>query len=132
MLIEDIEYVIFRHPDLDLQQGGDSLYLRSYGDAPFSYVSTQGKAAFAGVGFRVNSREALDTLATRFGLGRDRLPASWRRPVHGGGRSRRLPHGALRGRRPRQQQLADPELSVRPRNVAAMGPGFPGSLNHQT
>ncbi|MCP3705664.1 hypothetical protein M3I54_01430 [Paraburkholderia sp. CNPSo 3274] len=79
MLIEDIEYVIFRHPDLaavrdfmvdygllDLQQGGDTLYLRSYGDAPFSYVSTQGEAAFVGVGFRVSSREALDTLAARF------------------------------------------------------------------
>ncbi|WP_233890156.1 VOC family protein [Paraburkholderia flagellata] len=79
MLIEDIEYVIFRHPDLaavrdfmvdygllDRQQGGDALYLRSYGDAPFSYVSTQGEAAFVGVGFRVSSREALDTLAARF------------------------------------------------------------------
>lgn len=64
MLIEGIEYVIFRHPDLaavrnfmvdygllDPQQGGDTLYMRSYGDAPFSYVSTQGEAAaFVGVG----------------------------------------------------------------------------------
>ena len=80
MLIEDIEYVIFRHPDLaavrefmvdygllDLQQGGDALYLRSYGDAPFTYVSTKGDAAFVGFGLRVTSREALDTLAARFG-----------------------------------------------------------------
>ncbi|ACC72671.1 VOC family protein [Paraburkholderia phymatum] len=79
MLIEDIEFVTFRHPDLaavrdfmvdygllDLQHDGDALYLRSYGDAPFSYVSTQGEAAFVGVGFRVSSREALDTLAARF------------------------------------------------------------------
>lgn len=80
MLIEDIEYVIFRHPDLaavrafmvdygllDLQQGGDMLYLRSYGDAPFSYVSTKGETAFVGFGFRMSSREALDRLAARFG-----------------------------------------------------------------
>ncbi|CAN0625257.1 conserved protein of unknown function [Burkholderia multivorans] len=80
MLIEDIEYVIFRHPDLaaardfmidygllDLQQRDDALYLRSYGDAPFSYVSTKGDAAFVGFGFRVSSREALDRLAARFG-----------------------------------------------------------------
>jgi hypothetical protein len=49
MLIDDIAYVIFRHPDLaavhgfmtdfgllDAGQRGDTLYLRSYGDAPFS------------------------------------------------------------------------------------------------
>lgn len=65
MLIDDIEYVIFRHPDpsaarqfmldyglLDLEQKGDSLYMRSYGDAPFSYVTSQGDAAFVGIGFR--------------------------------------------------------------------------------
>ena len=59
MLIDDIEYVIFRHPDLaalrefmldygllDAQSEGSALYLRSYGDAPFSYVTTQGEAAF--------------------------------------------------------------------------------------
>ncbi len=80
MLIDDIEYVIFRHPDLDaarafmvdyglleLQQDVGSLYLRSYGDAPFSYVSTKGEAAFIGLGFRVASREALDRLAVQFG-----------------------------------------------------------------
>lgn len=79
MLIDDIEYVVFRHPDLDaarqfmvdyglleLQQDDNSLYLRSYGDAPFSYVSTRGEAAFLGFGFRVASREALDQLAARF------------------------------------------------------------------
>jgi len=76
MLIEDIEYVMFRHPDmatvrdfmvdyglLDLQQGGNALYMRSYGDAPFSYVAMEGDAAFVGFGFRVTSREALDQLA---------------------------------------------------------------------
>ncbi len=80
MLIDDIEYVIFRHPDLaqirefmlsygllDLEQTTDQLYLRSYGDAPFSYVTTKGDAAFLGMGFRVASREALDILAARFG-----------------------------------------------------------------
>jgi len=79
MLIDDIEYVIFRDPDLaqirefmisfgllDLQQTADRLYLRSYGDAPFSYVTTRGDAAFLGMGFRVASREALDQLAARF------------------------------------------------------------------
>lgn len=56
MLIEDIEFVIFRHPEpeaarqfmldyglLDLEQKRDAVYLRSYGDAPFSYVTTKGK-----------------------------------------------------------------------------------------
>ena len=79
MLIDDIEYVIFRHPDLaqirefmisygllDLEQTADQLYLRSYGDAPFSYVTTKGDAAFLGMGFRVASREALDLLSARF------------------------------------------------------------------
>jgi hypothetical protein len=80
MLIDDIEYAIFRHPDLsavrefmidygllDAGQQGNSLYLRSYGGAPFSYVTTQGEAAFVGMGFRVASQEALDQLAARFG-----------------------------------------------------------------
>jgi len=79
MLIDDIEYVIFSHPDLaqirefmlsygllDLEQTAEQLYLRSYGDAPFSYVTTKGDAAFLGMGFRVASREALDLLAARF------------------------------------------------------------------
>jgi hypothetical protein len=79
MLIDDIEYVIFRHPNpeaarqfmldfglLDLEQKDDRLYLRSYGDAPFSYVSSRGDAAFVGMGFRVASREALDALANKF------------------------------------------------------------------
>ena len=80
MLIDDIEYVIFRHPDpaatrqfmldyglLDLERKGDSLYMRSYGDAPFSYVTSKGDAAFVGIGFRAASREALDHLAAKFG-----------------------------------------------------------------
>jgi catechol 2,3-dioxygenase-like lactoylglutathione lyase family enzyme len=80
MLIEYIEYVIFRHPDLaavrafmvdygllDLQQGGDMLDLGSYSEAPFSYVSTKGETAFVGFGFRVSSRVALDRLAACFG-----------------------------------------------------------------
>ena len=80
MLIDDIEYVIFRHPDLaavrgfmldygllDAKSDGNALYLRSYGDAPFSYVTTQGEAAFVGMGFRVATREALEQLAARFG-----------------------------------------------------------------
>jgi catechol 2,3-dioxygenase-like lactoylglutathione lyase family enzyme len=82
MLIDDIEYVIFRHPDpatarqfmldfglLDLEQTGDSLYMRSYGDAPFSYTASKGEAAFIGIGFRAASRAALDTLAARFDSG---------------------------------------------------------------
>ena len=68
MLVYDIEYVIFRHPEpaaarefmldfglLDLEQKGDSLYMRSYGDAPFSYITSKGEAAFVGTGFRVAS-----------------------------------------------------------------------------
>ena len=79
MLIDDIEYVIFRHPDLptirqfmidygllDAVRQGDSLYLRGYGDAPFAYVTSQGEAAFVGMGFRVASQDALVQLATRF------------------------------------------------------------------
>ena len=79
MLIDDIEYVIFHHPDpaaarqfmldyglIDLEQKGDSLYMRSYGDAPFSYVTSKGDSAFVGMGFRAASREALDRLAARF------------------------------------------------------------------
>lgn len=80
MLIDDIEYVLFRHPDisaarqfmidyglLDAVQQGNSFYLRSYGGAPFSYVTTQGEAAFVGMGFRVASQAALVQLAARFG-----------------------------------------------------------------
>lgn len=87
MLIDDIEYVIFRHPDqaavrqfmldyglLDAGQKGDSLYLRSYGDAPFSYVTTVGEAAFVGMGFRVASQEALSQLASRFGTSVEECP----------------------------------------------------------
>src|SRR5208283_86970 len=79
MLIDDIEYVIFRHPNpeaarqfmrdfglIDLEQNGDSLYMRTYGDAPFSYVASKGDAAFVGMGFRAASREALDGLAAKF------------------------------------------------------------------
>jgi len=83
MLIDDIEYVIFRHADpaaaarqfmldyglLDLEQKGDSVYMRSYGNAPFSYVTSKGDAAFVGIGFRVASREALDLLVAKFGSG---------------------------------------------------------------
>jgi len=80
MLIDDIEYVIFRHPDpeaarqfmldyglIDLERGGDVIYMRSYGDSPFSYVTRKGDAAFVGIGFRAASREALDRLVASFG-----------------------------------------------------------------
>jgi catechol 2,3-dioxygenase-like lactoylglutathione lyase family enzyme len=79
MHIEDIEYVIFSHPDLsavcefmidygllDIGKQGDTLYLRSYGDAPFSYVTTQGEAAFVGMGFRVADQDGLAQLAAGF------------------------------------------------------------------
>ena len=79
MLIEDVEYVIFQHPDidaarqflldyglLDLERGSDRVYLRSYGEAPFSYVTTKGDAAFVGLGFRLANRDALEKLAVRF------------------------------------------------------------------
>jgi catechol 2,3-dioxygenase-like lactoylglutathione lyase family enzyme len=79
MLIQDIEYVMFRHPEpeaarqfmldyglLDLEQRPDALYLRSHGDAPFSYVTSIGAAAFVGMGFRVASLDALETLSARF------------------------------------------------------------------
>jgi catechol 2,3-dioxygenase-like lactoylglutathione lyase family enzyme len=87
MLIDDIEYVIFRHPDLaairafmtdfgllDAGQQGDTLYLRSYGDAPFSYVTRQGEAAFVGMGFRVASSDALARLAARLGAAVEDCP----------------------------------------------------------
>lgn len=87
MLIDDIEYAIFRHPDqaavrqfmldyglLDAGQLGDRHYLRSYGDAPFSYVTSEGEAAFSGIGFRVISQEALEQLATRFGASVENCP----------------------------------------------------------
>ena len=74
MSIEDIEYVIFRHPDpaaarqfmldyglLDRERGGDVIYMRSYGDAPFSYVTSKGDAAFVGIGFRAASLAACRT-----------------------------------------------------------------------
>ena len=79
MLIEDIEYVIFRHPDLeaarrfmldygflDLERHGGAVYMRGYGDAPFSYVMTHGEAAFVGMGFRVANLDALEALSDRF------------------------------------------------------------------
>src|SRR5271165_911401 len=87
MLIDDIEYVIFRHPDpaaerqflldfglLDREQKGDSVYMRSYGNATFSYVTSKGDAAFVGMGFRVASREALDSLGAKFGSGITECP----------------------------------------------------------
>lgn len=79
MLIDDIEYVMFRHPDpmaagtfmtefglLPLPSEGKAVYLRSHGDAPFSYVTEPGEAAFVGMGFRVVDRAALIRLAQRF------------------------------------------------------------------
>lgn len=79
MLIDDIEYVMFRHPDpvqasefmvdfglLPLDVGSDRAYLRSHGDAPFSYLTERGEPAFVGMGFRVPDRTALAQLAQRF------------------------------------------------------------------
>ena len=80
MGIEDIEYAIFHHPDpeaacafmrdyglLDLERRGDRVYMRAYGDAPFSWVTSQGDAAFVGMGFRVSDAQALARLAAQFG-----------------------------------------------------------------
>jgi hypothetical protein len=79
MVIEDIEYAIFRHPEpdaarrfmldrglLELGRRGGALYLRGYGDAPFCYVMTRGEAAFLGMGFRVADLDALEDLCDRF------------------------------------------------------------------
>ena len=79
MTIEDIEYVLFRHPDvaaarsfmtdyglLDLATQDGRSYMRGYGDAPFAWVSEPGEAAFLGMGFRVGSEAALERLAHRF------------------------------------------------------------------
>jgi len=79
MGIEDIEYVIFRHPDLeaasafmreygllDLERRGASVYMRSHGDAPFSWVSTEGEAAFVGIGFRLEDEASLKHFAELF------------------------------------------------------------------
>ena len=87
MLIDDIEYIIFRHPDLaatrqfvldfgllDLEQTAERIYMRCYGDAPFSYVTSKGDAAFVGMGFRMASREALDRLSARFDSGVTECP----------------------------------------------------------
>ena len=87
MLIDDIEYVMLRHPDpaaarqfmldyglLDLEQRDGAIYMRTYGDAPFSYLTSKGEAAFVGIGFRTGSREALDQLAARFDSGVKQCP----------------------------------------------------------
>lgn len=81
MSIEDIEYVMFRHPDveaacafmrdyglLDLERNVQSAYMRSYGDAPFSWMTSQGEPAFVGMGFRVADAEELEHLAARFSV----------------------------------------------------------------
>lgn len=51
---------------LALDQSGDTLYLCCYGDAPFSYVISQGEAAFVGMGSRLVSQDALSRLAAHF------------------------------------------------------------------
>jgi hypothetical protein len=79
MLVQDIEYVIFRHPDLesarlfmldygllDQERHGGAVYMRGYGEAPFSCVATRGEAAFIGMGFRVADLGALEALSDRF------------------------------------------------------------------
>lgn len=79
MSIEDIEYVMLRHPDLDaacafmrdyglldLERNEQSAYMRTYGDAPFSWMSTQGEPALVGIGFRVADAAGLENLAARF------------------------------------------------------------------
>jgi len=79
MGIEDIEYVVFRHPDpeaacafmreyglLDLERREERVYMRSYGDAPFSWVTSEGEAAFVGVGFRLEDEASLAHLAALF------------------------------------------------------------------
>lgn len=79
MLIDDIEYVMFSHRDpaaarefmrdyglLDLGEVSGRSYMRTYGDAPFSWVTSEGEPAFLGMGFRVASEAALEALAKRF------------------------------------------------------------------
>ena len=79
MLIDDIEYVIFSTDDLStqhqflidfglmkLQQDDKALYMRAFGDAPFSYVAYQGERAFLGMGFRIADLVALDELSRVF------------------------------------------------------------------
>ena len=79
MLIDDIEYVLFRHRDpaaarefmrdyglVDLGEVSGRSYMRTYGDAPFSWVTSEGEPAFLGMGFRVASEAALEELAKKF------------------------------------------------------------------
>ena len=101
MLIEDIEYVIFRHPDPAQRASScwtmacwissrrrDRLYLRSYGDAPFSYVTTKATPPFSA--WVSASPTARRSRHWRPGSIRrlTNVPASRRRPVCGRQRSR--------------------------------------------
>lgn len=94
MGLVDIEFVVFRHPDpaaaaafmrdyglLDRERRGETVYMRSWGDAPFSWMTSPGEATFVGIGFRVEDEETLTTLARRF----DAAIADCPHP--GGGRS---------------------------------------------
>lgn len=113
MLIDDIEYVIYRQTDLaatrefmhdfgllDGPPADAALYLRDRGDAPFAYVATEGEPGFVGAGFRVTSAEALAALAARLGkpVGASERPGGGSCVIAADPEGRRLEfvHGAAR------------------------------------
>jgi len=71
---------MLRHPDpeaatafmrdyglLDLERREKRVYMRAYGDAPFSWVTSEGEPAFVGMGFRVSDAQSLSRFAAHFG-----------------------------------------------------------------
>lgn len=79
MSVQDIEYVLMRHPDtaaaadfmrdfglLDLESREGRVYMRTYGDSPLSWVTEPGEAAFVGMGFRLADAASLTSFAERF------------------------------------------------------------------
>jgi catechol 2,3-dioxygenase-like lactoylglutathione lyase family enzyme len=92
----DVSYVKFRAPDLNLMRNflsdfglveaevsEDSIFMRSYGSAPFVHVTELGEAGFAGFGIKVTEAE-LEKLAAHDGVPITPLDAP------GGGRIARL------------------------------------------
>lgn len=79
--IEDIAYVRFRAPDLDLMEtflgefglvraarSADTLYMRGAGTSPFVHVTHLGEAGFVGLGFAAESLADLERLAGEEGI----------------------------------------------------------------
>lgn len=95
--VQDIAYVRYAAPDLDLMEGflkdfglvttartPDRLYMRGYGDLPFVHVTERGEPASMGIGFLARSADDLAALARSRGV-----PVE-RNPEPGGGQRVRL------------------------------------------